>query len=305
MPSKNLTNQKFGRLTVIRPTEQRDSCQRIIWECLCDCGNTFYTNTSNLTTHRVQSCGCLRKELSSSTNLVGQKFGRLTVLEKTEERTAQGGVLWKCQCECGNICMVSTSSLNSHHTQSCGCLHNDKTSERMRNDLTNQKFGKLTAIEPTSERNHRCIVWKCQCDCGNTTYVRSESLTSGNTKSCGCLQNSSYGMELINKLLAENNISFVKEKTFSTCFFPDTQHLARFDFYVNNQYLLEFDGEQHFFECDPRYFSDTLAKRQEHDEIKNQWCKDNNIPLIRIPYSHLNKLVIEDLLLETSKFLID
>lgn len=38
--------------------------------------------------------------------------------------------------------------------------------------------------------------------------------------------------------------------------------------------------------------------------IKNQWCKDNNIPLIRIPYTHLDKLIIEDLKLETTTFLV-
>jgi hypothetical protein len=38
--------------------------------------------------------------------------------------------------------------------------------------------------------------------------------------------------------------------------------------------------------------------------IKNQWCKENNIPLIRIPYTHLKDLSIEDLILETSKFKI-
>jgi len=38
--------------------------------------------------------------------------------------------------------------------------------------------------------------------------------------------------------------------------------------------------------------------------IKNQWCKENNIPLIRIPYTHLKDLQIKDLMLETTKFLI-
>lgn len=48
-----------------------------------------------------------------------------------------------------------------------------------------------------------------------------------------------------------------------------------------------------------------LLKDKELDEYKNQWCKENNIPLIRIPYIHLNDLCIEDLLLETTNFLIN
>ena len=45
------------------------------------------------------------------------------------------------------------------------------------------------------------------------------------------------------------------------------------------------------------------AEIMKEKAIKNQWCKDNNIPLIRIPYTHLNNLCIEDLILETSKFI--
>ena len=41
-----------------------------------------------------------------------------------------------------------------------------------------------------------------------------------------------------------------------------------------------------------------------HDIIKNKWCKDNNIPLIRIPYTHYDNLEIKDLLLNSSQFLI-
>lgn len=54
------------------------------------------------------------------------------------------------------------------------------------NDLTNQRFGKLVAIEPRGRKNKR-IAWFCQCDCGNETIVASDKLRSGHTQSCGCL----------------------------------------------------------------------------------------------------------------------
>ena len=57
----------------------------------------------------------------------------------------------------------------------------------MGKDLTGLRFGYLTAIRPTDNRRHSYVVWECRCDCGNTVYVRSSSLTSENTKSCGCL----------------------------------------------------------------------------------------------------------------------
>ncbi len=54
------------------------------------------------------------------------------------------------------------------------------------NDLTNQRFGKLVAIEPRGRKNKK-IAWLCQCDCGNTSIVASDKLRNGHTQSCGCV----------------------------------------------------------------------------------------------------------------------
>lgn len=47
-----------------------------------------------------------------------------------------------------------------------------------------------------------------------------------------------------------------------------------------------------------------LKENQIRDKIKNEWCKKNNIPLIRIPYTELDFLTLKDLNIETTKFLI-
>ena len=62
-------------------------------------------------------------------------------------------------------------------------------------DLTNKKFGKLIALEPTNKRKEGCVIWKCKCDCGNETEVSASFLNKGLVKSCGCLK--SYGEEKI------------------------------------------------------------------------------------------------------------
>lgn len=54
-------------------------------------------------------------------------------------------------------------------------------------DLTGQKFGRLLVLKDAGKRRHSYVVWLCQCDCGNTVEVISDSLRSGNTRSCGCL----------------------------------------------------------------------------------------------------------------------
>lgn len=53
-------------------------------------------------------------------------------------------------------------------------------------DLTGQRFGMLTAISPTSERVDNKVVWLWNCDCGSTKAISGRSVTSGNTRSCGC-----------------------------------------------------------------------------------------------------------------------
>ncbi len=59
-------------------------------------------------------------------DLRDQRFGRITVLRATDQRTKQGNVIWECLCDCGNIAFVSTCSLKGKNTQSCGCLHIDR-----------------------------------------------------------------------------------------------------------------------------------------------------------------------------------
>lgn len=54
-------------------------------------------------------------------------------------------------------------------------------------NLTGQRFGRLVAIEPSEKTRDRRVIWKCQCDCLNITFVESSNLTKGHTKSCGCL----------------------------------------------------------------------------------------------------------------------
>ena len=55
-------------------------------------------------------------------------------------------------------------------------------------DFTNQRFGRLIAVEKTDRRSGGHIIWKCKCDCGNETFISSGDLRSGSTQSCGCLQ---------------------------------------------------------------------------------------------------------------------
>jgi hypothetical protein len=240
-------------------------------------------------------------------NLLGQTFNRLTVIDGPIIKNKK--TYWVCKCACGNIKEVRADQLKSGTTKSCGCYKNDIFIEnnklRQTLNLTNKRFGKLTAIEKTDQRKEGRVVWKCQCDCGNIIYVDTHSLQEGKVNSCGCLV--SKGENKISQLLKENNINFTTQKYFQDCKFLDTGYYAKFDFWVNNKYLIEYDGEQHFYYKDSLHTwnnKENYNKVISHDQYKNQWCKEHDIPLIRIPYTHLEKLTINDLLLETSFFRI-
>lgn len=238
-------------------------------------------------------------------DISNQKFYRLTALYPTEKRDKDRSVIWHCKCECGNEVDVSGKKLRQGNTKSCGCLNTETRAALGRSnkkDLTGMTFGKLTVIEDSGERYDNNILWRCQCECGNRPLIKGTSLLHG-VKSCGCLK--SKGEARIAELLTKNNIPFETQKAFEDCLFPDNNYHAYFDFWVDNKYLIEYDGIQHFKASDNLKSWNTdinLIETQQRDKFKNDWCIKKNIALIRIPYTKLKSITIEDLILETSQF---
>lgn len=58
-------------------------------------------------------------------DITGQRYNRLIALIPTMPRHHKGGVLWLCQCDCGNYCLVIAKRLRASHTKSCGCARRD------------------------------------------------------------------------------------------------------------------------------------------------------------------------------------
>ena len=161
-------------------------------------------------------------------------------------------------------------------------------------DLTNKKFGKLTVIsrdlsKPTGAG--KSAYWICQCDCGNICSIRGDHLRNSTTQSCGCLN--SKGEEKIGKVLKENNIFFKTQYSFNDL---KKENLLRFDFAIFENgklvYLIEYQGEQHYI---PYHFDtqERFEKRLEYDNAKKEYCKQNHIPLIIIPYTDFDKINIQ------------
>ena len=223
-------------------------------------------------------------------NLEGQKFERLLVLKRAPNKN--GRTAWNCVCDCGKEIIVIGKSLRDGNTKSCGCLHRETVSKNFSKNITNQRFGNLVAIKPTNERRHGSIIWECLCDCGNTHYTSTELLLSGHCKSCGCIR--SHGNQKIKEILQSANFNFISEYQIRI---NNINYYYDFAIINNNKVacFIEYDGELHFEYKENRGWNNkkNWERTQHNDEIKNQYAKDNDIPLIRISYLDYNKLTLE------------
>lgn len=118
-PIFELPGKKIGKLTVkqyIPEIGKRNVPRKFL--CICECGNEIVTHSSLLICKRVLSCGkCVDR-----TSLIGKKFGYFRVIEYSYDKGYPNTTTyWKCQCNCGNIKIVSRCNLVTGGVQSCGC----------------------------------------------------------------------------------------------------------------------------------------------------------------------------------------
>lgn len=290
----NEIGNKYNHLIVTRRDKVKNC--RSFWICKCEiCGKEYsFSGTALRQNPNHFDCPTCEK--------VGQQYGRLKVIEyayTSEDRHKY----WMCECECGNREIIKATDLNTSKRVECLICQKKKHKTQYINE-TGKRYGKLTVLELDTEKSSKNAFWKCKCDCGTLLTVEGTKLRSGHTQSCGCII--STGEFKISQILSNANISFKKQVTFENCL--DKKQL-RFDFGVYNdnnelQYLIEFDGIQHFGFTegwnDEQNYKDTKRK----DSIKNNYCFINQIPLIRIPYYHQNSLSLNDLLLKTSKYIV-
>lgn len=219
-------------------------------------------------------------------NLLGQRFGRLVVIEETNKRKRRT-VVWKCKCDCGQVCYVDTTSLVSGHTQSCGCLQRDRAAESNSYDLVGEHFGFLTVISKTNKRYKAEIIWQCECHCGHPNCpeiieVPTHSLTRGERTSCLVYKATMpSGERKIIEILDELHISYVYQWN------PHDEGMSNkhFDFYLSDyKTCIEFDGEQHYHPIAHWGGVQQYERNVANDAAKDAWCLRNNIRMIRIPY---------------------
>lgn len=147
--------------------------------------------------------------MSNIKDLTGSRIGTLLILDRKRENNR---TYYLCKCDCGNEKWMRSDTL-TNKTMSCGC----KRGYNFR-DLTNKRFGMLTAIKVVGTTKNNGYLWQCKCDCGNYKDVSLSNLTSGKIVSCGCYQkskakdNAKKAMQKFKErnLIEDTNIAFLK-----------------------------------------------------------------------------------------------
>lgn len=295
----DLVGKRFGNLVVLEMlyNEKKKSYTRCL--CLCDCGNTVVKDTYRLTHAKITpSCGCnYAKQMSEklSKDIIGKRFGRLVVLETIWEDGKPPMV--KCICDCGNIVILRRNDVMTGHTKSCGCLHSEATSKARERDHTGyiSDFG-VELLRPYKRNDSGQMLWECRCGfCGKIFYAIPAFVKNNHVRSCGCLVSSSME-KFIGDFLDDIGITYETQYVFDECVNGNGNKL-RFDFAIIEDdavsCLIEYDGEQHYRPVDYFGGKEGFKKRQRYDAIKNEYCKENNIQLLRLPY-YLNNEEIKN-----------
>ena len=149
------------------------------------------------------------KAIANPEDIVGKRFGKLTVAEYLGRvrKGRQTVPIYKCICDCGNEVEADRWILLKGDKKSCGCAHRDEGLAR-KEDFTGQRFGRWTVIGPASTRysksgKTRSIMWKCRCECGTVKDVGARALKTGMSTSCGCLQKERVSAVVVDDLTGQ------------------------------------------------------------------------------------------------------
>lgn len=170
------------------------------------------------------------------------------------------------------------------------CKHKHITTQDLINDP------RIQDVEILGEYIRNDIKIKCRCKkCGRILYITPNHLQQG--KGCKYCHNSLGENKIIN-YLDNNNINYKYQYIFDDC---KNIHPLPFDFYLPDYNIcIEYNGEQHYRAVEYFGSAKSFRKQKKRDKIKEQYCKNNNIKLIIIPYTQFNSInKILDNMLET------
>jgi hypothetical protein len=144
----DISGKRYGKLIVINRSDKKDGQGKaIFWNCICDCGKKITVSGTSLRNGHTKSCGCSRYDNKNSRPIIditGQRYGRLTVIEKIGRKNKH--TYWKCQCDCGKEVIVTSNGLRTGKTKSCGCLKKEISRKAFETHGLSKRHRRLHAI---------------------------------------------------------------------------------------------------------------------------------------------------------------
>jgi len=268
----------------------------------CNCGNEYTTDMMKLS----MGCSVQCPTCTNKTRADKFRFTYKDVKQWIEENTGNkllsttynnNAEKLKLLCECNNEYETTLSALKSGRSQVCSKCSRKAAAEGQALDYEDVKkwIEENTTLKllSTEYKNYSSKL-HVLCECGNDYYPTFASLKKGQAQKCRVCNNViSYAEVDTEKILKENYIKYIPQYTFKQCKYIA---LLPFDFYLPEANIaIEIDGQQHYM---PVQFGNSWERaledfetRKIKDKIKTDYCQENNIKLIRVPYWNFDKIV--------------
>jgi len=264
-------------------------------ECECvDCGNHWFAKPNMLLSQKTGCPICRQKQVHDKKLFTQEEFElgvkklnpHIKVLNKYIQM--KENIEWQCLI-CNNIHITKAS--NIFYKKRVGCENCGFIKMALLKRKSHNKF-----VEEMNKINSNIIILdeyqglknkiKITCKTCSYTWESYPGDLLGGSLCPSC--NESKGETKIKNYLINNKILFIKNMRFEDC---KNKKKLPFDFYLlNKNILIEYDGIQHYQPIDKFGGKKEFENRQRNDSIKNKYCINNNIILIRIPYWEFNNV---------------
>ena len=266
---------------------------KILHKCRVDgCGYEWYARPNNILHGRgCPKCGgTIKKTHEEYVDELNIKNNNIEVIEKYIN--ADTPILHLCKIDGYKWFSTPNNILRGQGCPKCGILSRVQKQKKTHEEYVTHvaKINKDIKVVGLYVNTHTKILHRCLNDnCNNEWLVEPSSILSGH----GCPQcNTSNGERNIKAYLTEHDIDCVHQHKFSDCI--NIRSLP-FDFYLPKYNVcIEYDGIQHYEPIDYFGGKERFEYIQQNDSIKNKYCKDNNITLLRIRYDENIEEVLDN-----------
>lgn len=242
--------------------------------------------------HHFRGVGCKKcgffnvgKKLRKEWSIVLKEFNEIHNNKYEYDESTYSNTTNKMKIICkehGEFWQAPVIHKQGHGCFKCACENRAKNRkisiDEMRQRFFDMHYNRYTYYWDT----YINITTKMKMRCNKCGNIQERTLDSHFTLGAGCVCYTSKGEEKIINMLIKHNIEFETQKRFKNC--KNLLPLP-FDFYLTNlNCCVEYDGIQHFKPINQFGGINGFNILKSHDKIKTEYCKNNNIKLIRIPY---------------------